>query len=232
MILSMSDASFAERSEESRNERGGKCAAKSIRMGFLTNDAYERVTRLIGKAFRRRESNMELYRSERSKKRFVFLVAFSLSAAVFVAGFILMGVYGLHEDGGGFAGSMFFLGLVASVITAIGAFRMRTPEQKHEDIIYYETKRALSTIAGRKNGTGDDAEDENVRLAVRIMGKALRYAVADDEYIYAIPAIRLLGEALRKKYHAYAYEHIRACIREYDPPILEAICVFLEIPQE
>lgn len=175
---------------------------------------------------------MNLYRSERAKKRIAFFVAFTLSAAVFLTGFILMGVYGLHADGSGFAGSMFFLGLVASVITAIGAFRIRTPEQKHEDIIYYETKRALRTIADRKNGTGEDVEDANVRLAVRIMGKALRYAVADDEYTYAIPAIRLLGDALGKKYYSYVYERIRACIKEYDPPILEAVCVFLEIEQK
>jgi len=174
---------------------------------------------------------MELQHSRISKRRIAFLAAFIVSAAVFIAGFILMGVYKLRQDGGGFAESMFFLGLVASVITAIGAFKKRTPEQKHEDIIYYETKRALRTIADRKNGTGEDVEDANVRLAVRIMGKALRYAVADDEYTYAIPAIRLLGDALEKKYYSYAYERIRVCIKEYDPPILEAICVFLEIEQ-
>ena len=162
---------------------------------------------------------MKQYRSAKAKRRIAFRVAFSISAAVFVAGVVLMATIGLREDGGGIAGSMFFLGLVASVITAIGAFKKRAPEEKREDALYKEASWALDAIHFEKG----NSLDENIEFAAKTIGKALRRAANQGDFSFAVPVARQIRDSLSHQYGPSVVGILTSYIEEHDPQILEAV---------
>lgn len=162
---------------------------------------------------------MKQYRSAKAKRRIAFRVAFSISAAVFVAGVVLMATIGLREDGGGIAGSMFFLGLVASVITAIGAFKKRAPEEKREDALYKEASWALDAIRLKKG----NSKNENVQIAAKAIGKALRRAAREGDFSFAVPVVMQIRDSLYDQYGIGGVGDLTFYIEEHDPQILEAV---------
>ena len=167
---------------------------------------------------------MKQYRSVRAKRRIAFRVAFALSAAVLTTGFVLMAVYGLNEDGSGLAGSLFFLGMVASVITAIGAFRKRTPEEKREDAVYKEASWALDAVRVERS----NSLDENIQIAAETIGTALRRAAREGDFLFAIPVVIQIRDNLYDQYGSRVVGILTCYIEEHDPQILEAVNAILE----
>lgn len=167
---------------------------------------------------------MNQYRTYRAKRRIVFLSAFFACVAISITGLVLA-AFGGKSGGKTLPESMFFLGLVASVFTAIGAFKPRTPEEKFEDAIYREVKLALRAIRIKKNSS----EKEGVQFAAKSMGKVLRRAANEGDFSFAVPIIKILGETLTDKYGSYAIYELREYIEENDPHILQAVCTILSI---
>jgi hypothetical protein len=154
----------------------------------------------------------------------VFLTAFFVCVAISITGLVLAAFNGTSE-GKTLLESMFFLGLVASVFTAIGAFKPRTPEEKFEDAICREVNLAVRAIRIKKNSS----KEEGVKFAAKSMGKVLRRAANEGDFSFAVPIVKILGETLSDKYGSYAIYDLRDYIEENDPQILQAVCTILSI---